>query len=176
MASTSSTDPSATSNRNKTHPASPINMNMTFKSMSKISQSAELDEYTASMRTYLANVEHKLAGTGGGGGRSDSSDSGESGADSEREKSPEFRWMDLASVRREHGTVNLSFNGHGHGHGTGNGVSKTTKQTGHHTLSIGKDHRHHHHQHREYRSASPGSKADQPRNTVRRGVSAASRT
>ncbi|EXJ63568.1 uncharacterized protein A1O5_11329 [Cladophialophora psammophila CBS 110553] len=126
--------------------------------MSKLTHSAELDEYTASMRSYLASVEH-----GGQGNRNSGSDGdgrrnsvrSESVGGSERDKSPEFRWMDLASVRREHGNVNLSFPGVGAG--TDNRISKSAvKSASHHHHQVGKDPRQHQ---RDHRPSSPGGKA-----------------
>ncbi|OAG38412.1 hypothetical protein AYO21_07395 [Fonsecaea monophora] len=132
--------------------------------MSKLTHSAELDEYTASMRNYLASVDH--AGQDDSRSSGSDTDSRRSSVRSERvdggerEKSPEFRWMDLASLRREHGSVNLSLPSAGKG--TENRIAKSTvKSTSHH------HHHHHHHQigkdprqlQRDHRSSSPGGKA-----------------
>lgn len=160
---TDSTEPPSTSNRCKSQGIA-TRSNATFKPipMSKMTQSAELSEYTASMKNFLASVEHE-GRTENGGNRSDSdsdSDTSGAGTGSEREKSPEFRWMDLAIVRREHGSANLSYQGGG---GSDNRVTKGTPSKPsshhhHHHGNLGKDPRPYRSQ-RQYRSASPGGKA-----------------
>ncbi|KIW47422.1 uncharacterized protein PV06_00119 [Exophiala oligosperma] len=161
-ASTSSTEPSAISNRLKTqgiaNGPNPKGMVTPPASMSKMSRSAELDEYTASMRNYLAGVENgRGQSTRDRRAESISSNSNADSSGSEREKSPEFQWMDLAAVRRAHGTVDLNRLPNS------NGVSKSvrTKQVNRPrspTIGIPKDSRHYLHQHRqrETRSISPG--------------------
>ncbi|KIX93716.1 uncharacterized protein Z520_10622 [Fonsecaea multimorphosa CBS 102226] len=163
---TTSTAPHPASKRNKSqtivqgpspHPTSGAPLEPI--PMSKLTHSTELDEYTASMRNYLANVDHPGHSSRNSGSDTDSRRSSlrsESVDGSEREKSPEFRWMDLASVRRDHGSVNLSFPSVGKG--TENRVSKSTvKSTSlHHHHQVGKDPRQHQ---RDHRSSSPGVKA-----------------
>jgi len=152
-------DPSSTTNRRK-------GQGTTVKPtpMSKMSQSAELAEYTASMRNFLASMEDapSQSRTPGRNGRNSSgeSESSASGSGSERENSPEFRWMDLASVRREHGSVDLG------AFGSGSAISKETmpKQSSRRQRSsnlTGEDAQshHHHHHHRGHRSGSPGEKS-----------------
>ncbi|KIX10297.1 uncharacterized protein Z518_01379 [Rhinocladiella mackenziei CBS 650.93] len=163
------TDPASTSNRIKNqslngnvNPPSAVAMKPT--PMARITQSAELDEYTARMRSFLASVEEsQLRRDQGVKGMSlHRGESDDSGSGNEREKSPEFCWMDLASVRREHGGANLSGDD-----ASGVGISEeTTKLPPHHPLGILADARHHHyahhnhHHHRgEHRSASPGGKS-----------------
>jgi hypothetical protein len=128
--------------------------------MSKISQSAELDEYTASMRNYLASVENGRRQSISDRTDSASSSSNGNSSGSDREKSPEFQWMDLAAVRRAHGVVesNKAANS--------NGVSKSVrmKQVNRPQsprIGISKDSRHYLHQYRqrENRSTSPGVKS-----------------
>jgi hypothetical protein len=144
-----SIEPHAQSKRNKpapipSTPLSPV-------AMSRMTQSSELDEYTASMRSYLANLENGNSNsrksavdrdTNRSNGRS------ENIARSDRDKSPDFCWMDLASLRKEHGSLSHSVPA-----ANENRISKTTtKSVGHHT---GKDPRQHH---REHRPASPAGK------------------
>jgi len=162
-ASTTSTEPPATSNRRKTQGmTNGQNSGMAVRPapMSKISQSAELDEYTASMRNYLASVENGRRQSISDRTDSASSSSNGNSSGSDREKSPEFQWMDLAALRRAHGAVDVSKVGNS------NGVSKSVrmKQVNRpHSPRIGisKDSRHYLHQHRqrENRSTSPGVKS-----------------
>ncbi|KIW17370.1 hypothetical protein PV08_04564 [Exophiala spinifera] len=161
-ASTSSTEPSAISNRLKTrgiaNGPNPKGMVGPPASMSKISQSAELDEYTASMRNYLAGVENsRCQSTRDRRSESVSSNSNVDSSGSDREKSPEFQWMDLAAVRRAHGAVDLNRLPNT------NGLPKSLRtkqlnQPGSPSVGLSKDSRHHLHQHRqrENRSISPG--------------------
>lgn len=119
--------------------------------MSKMTQSAELDDYTASMRQYLANVENAARMSRKDSESSESSSRGcrtDSVSGSDREKSPEFRWMDLASVRKEHGSTVSS-----HGGGHENRISKSTPKSISHLHHGVKDPRQYH---REYRPSSPG--------------------
>ena len=118
--------------------------------MSKMTQSAELDEYTASMRQYLTNVENAARM-----GRKDSESSRSSGrnesvssSSDDREKSPEFRWMDLASVRKEHGSIIQNPAG-----GHENRVSKSSPKPASHHHHAAKDLRQHH---RESSAIEPG--------------------
>lgn len=124
--------------------------------MSRMTQSADLNEYTASMRSYLASIENDAGGNRKRAKDSDSSRSAgrsESVPGSDREKSPEFRWMDLASVRKEHGNTTHILPG-----GSENRISKVvSKSAGHsHYHHTGKDPRQHH---RDHRPASPAGKA-----------------
>jgi len=131
--------------------------------MAKMTRTPELAEYTASMRNYLASVEDSRPhfqgrGRENGNMRFDSDSPGSSsGSGTEREASPEFRWMDLASVRREHGSVNLGALAPGH---SGSMEMPSRSLRHHHDRSLGptkeaRPHHHYHHQHREHRSESP---------------------
>jgi len=122
--------------------------------MSKLCQSDQLEEYTASMRNYLAIV---------GDGRSaspkrarmsetESTDSSGSSSGSERERSPEFRWMDLASVRKEHGSVDLAEFAHGNRRMKVRAAKQVHRRP---DPGVGKENGHH----REHRSASPSLKS-----------------
>lgn len=73
---------------------------VTFKPMSRLPLSAELEEYTKSMKTYLASVENRP-------GDRRPSDSEES----EPDQSPEFRWMDLAALQRKYSNQSVSADG-----------------------------------------------------------------
>ena len=149
-----SIEPHPQSKRNKPSPTqiaplSPV-------AMSRMSRSADLDEYTASMRSYLASIENGASSSNrkranDNDGPSRSTGRSESVTGSDREKSPEFRWMDLASLRKEHGNVNHNLSG-----GSENRISKSNpKSVGHHHHA-GKDTRQHH---RDHRPASPAGKA-----------------
>jgi hypothetical protein len=140
------------SKRNKptptpTAPLSPV-------AMSRMSQSTELDEYTASMRSYLASIEN-----GASAKRKRAADHepnrstgrGESVGGGGREKSPEFRWMDLASLRKEHANMSHSLPA-----GSETRVSKSVAKSVNHHHHAGKDARQHH---RDHRPASPVGKA-----------------
>jgi hypothetical protein len=140
--------PQSKRNKPTPKPSAPL----TPAPMSRISQSAELDDYTASMRQYLATVEQtqsrrKDSESSRGGDRRSEIVSGR-----DREKSPEFRWMDLDNLRKEHG------------HTTGgipNGIEaliakNASKAGGHHHHHNGKDPRS---PHRDHRSGSPAGKA-----------------
>lgn len=73
---------------------------MTFKPMSRLPLSAELEEYAQSMKSYLASVENRPNDRR-------PSDSEES----EPDRSPEFCWMDLAAVRRRYSHQSMSVDG-----------------------------------------------------------------
>lgn len=73
---------------------------MTFKPMSRLPLSAELEEYTQSMKTYLASVENRPNDRR----PSDSEDS-------EPDRSPEFRWMDLNALQRKYSHQSMSTDG-----------------------------------------------------------------
>ncbi|KIV90708.1 hypothetical protein PV10_05334 [Exophiala mesophila] len=91
-----STDPSSANKRSK--PMSATNMDLKPAPMSKITQSTELDDYTQSMRAYLASVETTHRTLDHHRGRPTTNRPSRD----VRDKSPEFRWMDLASLRREY--------------------------------------------------------------------------
>lgn len=160
----SSIDPHPQSKRNQpkpttTAPLSPV-------TMSRMAPSAELDEYTASMRRFLASVDNNVSGIRKGStdtnvkritGRS------ESMSGSDREKSPEFRWMDLASVRKEHGNMTQGFPG-----AADNRISKSIPKSTTHPHHAGKDPRQ---LHRDHRASSPAAKAiSSKRNPVLAGA------
>lgn len=164
---TAATDPPSTSNRSKAHATSP---HIVFKPtpMSRMTQSAELDEYTASMRNFLASVEDRANHVGTdrdnrSGSESEAStsrgSSGRSISGSERSKSPEFRWMDLDSVRREHGGVNLNC---GEGGGNENRISKAPNKTS------PPHHHHHHHHHHSHRHGTTGGRDSRQHHTYQR--------
>jgi hypothetical protein len=143
-----------------TNGQNPDDMTVRPAPMSKISQSAELDEYTASMRNYLASVENGRRQSISDRTDSASSSSNGNSSGSDREKSPEFQWMDLAAVRRTHGVVESTKVANS------NGVSKSVrmKQVNRPQsprIGISKDSRHYLHQYRqrENRSTSPGVKS-----------------
>jgi len=123
-------------------------------SMSRTMPSTELDEYTASMRSYLASIENGSSGSRKRATEAEPSRNAgrsESIGGSDREKSPEFRWMDLASLRKEHGTGHPSFPA-----GNENRISKSVAKSASHHNHAGKESRQHH---REHRPASPAGKA-----------------
>lgn len=128
---------------------------MTFKPMSNLPRSAELDEYTQSMKAYLANLGHQPPISGSDGGQQNNN------AADRRDQSPEFRWMDLAALRREYSNMSM----------TTKGVSKikssSSLSSSGHKLShrnsnarhyLAHDHRHRFH-HIEHRPASPSGKS-----------------
>jgi len=122
-------------------------------SMSRTMPSTELNEYAASMRSYLASIENV---SGGSRKRASDAEPGRNAGRSEnirggdREKSPEFRWMDLASLRKEHGNGHPSFPA-----GNENRISKSVAKSASHHNHAGKDSRQHH---RDHRPASPAGK------------------
>lgn len=160
----SSIDPHPQSKRNQPKPTTMAPLSPV--AMSRMAPSAELDEYTASMRDYLANVENRMNGS-----RKDSTDGNvkrvagriESVNGNDREKSPEFRWMDLASVRKEHGNVAQGFPG-----AADNRISKSIPKSNAHHHHAGKDPRQ---LHRDHRASSPAGKAiSSKRNPVLAGA------
>ena len=130
-------------------PLSPI-------AMSRMMPSTDLDEYTASMRSYLASIENGASSNNSRKRAKDgeprrNAERSESVTSSDRDKSPEFRWMDLASVRKEHGNGNPKLPG-----GNENRVAKSISKSAGHPHHAGKDPRQHH---RDHRPASPVGKA-----------------
>jgi len=73
---------------------------VTFKPMSRLPLSAELEQYAQSMKSYLASVESRPNDRR-------PSDSEESDPD----RAPEFCWMDLAAVRRRYSHQSVSVDG-----------------------------------------------------------------
>ncbi|EXJ80216.1 hypothetical protein A1O1_08358 [Capronia coronata CBS 617.96] len=162
------TEPSGTSNRqkSKTIMKGPDVRATRAKPapMSKMTQSAELDEYTASMRHFLAVMDRTSANDISAGDRRDSldgqMDSGGSSSSSEREKSPEFQWMDLASLRRKHDSVRFDNGFTGNGGAPSKSLARSSSSRQHHYTHslhhcIGQDGRQYH---RECRSTSPAGK------------------
>ncbi|EXJ86409.1 hypothetical protein A1O3_03360 [Capronia epimyces CBS 606.96] len=167
---TATTEPSATRKRSKSQSnlERPAARGIIAKSipMSKTSQSAELDEYTESMRHFLATLEQSNANQTHAGrcrnrsgtqSHSSGSDSN-SGSSSGREKSPEFQWMDLASLRRKHDSTNFEDGLIGNGSCVTKGPARLSGRHHHHRHCISKDTARHHH-HRECRTADPTGKA-----------------
>lgn len=74
-----------------------------YKPMSRLPLSAELEEYTKSMHTYLASVENRP---------SDHRRPSDSSEDSEPDQaSTEFCWMDLGALQRKYSNQSVSVEG-----------------------------------------------------------------
>lgn len=158
-------EPPVTSHRRKRHGISSKSdvMGTTTKPtpMSRMSHSTELDEYRASMRHFLSTVEQSGGFNASSVRDRDSSDAqvdSGSSSGSEREKSPEFQWMDLASLRRKHDSVSFENQPLGNGSGMAKSAARSSSSRHHHLHHhcIGKDGRHYQ---RECLSASPAGKS-----------------
>ena len=89
-----------TSKHRSNKPMAGSKTTMTFKPMSRLPLSDELQQYTQSMKTYLASVESRPNDRR-------PSDSEES----EPDRSPEFRWMDLNALQRKYSHQSMSNDG-----------------------------------------------------------------
>lgn len=89
-----------TSNHRSNKPMAGSKTTTTFKPMSRLPLSDELQQYTQSMKTYLASVESRPNDRR-------PSDSEES----EPDRSPEFRWMDLNALQRKYSHQSMSTDG-----------------------------------------------------------------
>jgi hypothetical protein len=115
---------------------------MTSKPMSRLPLSDEPQQYTQSMKTYLASVESRPNDRR-------PSDSEES----EPDRSPEFRWMDLNALQRKYSHQSMSTDGVRRVISSSSSSASSIVKPGHRNSGA----RQHQHklQHVGHRSASP---------------------